>query len=168
MSEVFLGVVLDFFIILVVSEGGTNMDGELRDNDIVNGIGEGDEAVKDCDFVGYERGAGVVDWDNLQDTMVDGVTFSKGPIHLRVVMMDVVIDEGGNNEVASRGVRNGEFVEEDGEQVIQYPSLTWVIPTHPLRGWMVLVSLWRLGRWGPGVVVLVGFLVIVCPDRVVL
>jgi hypothetical protein len=133
-SEVFLGVVLDFFIILVVSEGGTNMDGELRDNDIVNGIGEGDKAVKDCDFVGHKRGAGVVNQDNLQDTMVDGVTFSEGPIHLKVIMMDIVINEGGDDKVTSRGVRDGEFVEGDGERVVQYPSLTWVIPTHPLRG----------------------------------
>jgi hypothetical protein len=99
--------------------------------------------------------------------MVDGVAFSKGPIHLRVVIMDVVIDEGGDDEVASRGVRNGEFVEGDGEWIVQYLSLTWVISTHPLRGWMVLVSLWRLGCWGPGVVVLAGFLIIVCPGRIV-
>jgi hypothetical protein len=116
--EVFLGMVLGFFIVLVASEGGTNVDGKLRDNNIINSISEGGKAVENCDFVGHKRGAGVVSRDNLQDTMVDGITFSKGPIHLRVVMMDVVIDEGGNDKVASRGVRNGEFVEGDGKQVI--------------------------------------------------
>jgi hypothetical protein len=166
--EVLLGVVLDFFIVLVALEGGINVNGELGDDDIINSIGKGGKAVKDCDFVGHERGAGVVNWDNLQDMMVDGVTFSEGPIHLRVVMIDVVIDKGGDNEVAGRGVGNGEFVEGDGKQIVQYPSLTWVIPTYPLRGWTVLVSLWRLGYWGPGVVVLGGFLIIVCPGRVIL
>ena len=67
--------ILDFFIILVASEGGTNVDRELRDDDIVNSVGEGSKAVKDCDFVGHERGAGIVNRDNLQDAMVDGVAF---------------------------------------------------------------------------------------------
>jgi hypothetical protein len=121
--------ILDFFIILVASEGNTNVDGELRDDNIVNSIGEGGKMVEDCDFVGHERGAGVVDWDNLQDTMVDGIALSKGPIHLRVVMLNAIINVGGGDEVASRGVRNGESVEGDGERVVQYPSLFQVIPT---------------------------------------
>jgi NAD/NADP transhydrogenase alpha subunit len=66
--------------------------------------------------------------------MVNGIAFSKGPIHLRIVIVDIIVDKGGDNEVASRGVRNGEFVEEDGKQIIQYLSLTWVIPAYPLRG----------------------------------
>jgi hypothetical protein len=107
--------VLDFFIVLVASEGGTNVNGELRDDDIVNSIGEGGKVVEDCDFIGHERGAGVVDQDNLQDTIVDGVTFSEGSIHLRIVMIDVIIDERGNDEVASREVGDGEFVEGDGK-----------------------------------------------------
>jgi hypothetical protein len=159
--------VLDFFIVLVVLEGSTIVDGELGDDDIINSISEGGKAVEDCDFVRHERRAGIVDWDNLQDMTVDGVTFSEGPIHLRVVMINIVIDEGGDNKVASRGVGNGEFVEGDSKRIIQYPSLTWVIPTYPLRGWMVLVSLQRLGRCGPGVIILVGLLVVICPGRVI-
>jgi hypothetical protein len=57
----FLGMVLNFFIILVASDGSTNVDGELGDDDVVNGIGKGGKVVEDCDFVGHERGAGVVD-----------------------------------------------------------------------------------------------------------
>jgi hypothetical protein len=82
-------------------------------------------------------------------------------------MMDVIVDKGGDDKVASRGVGNGEFVEGDGKQIVQYPSLTWVIPTHLLRGWTLLVSLWRLGHWGPGVIILVGFFIVICPGRII-
>jgi hypothetical protein len=53
---VFLGVVLNFFIILVASDGGTNVDGKLGDDNIINGISERGKVVKNCDFVGHERG----------------------------------------------------------------------------------------------------------------
>ena len=66
--------------------------------------------------------------------MVDGLTFSEHHIYFRVVMIDVIVDKGGNNKVANRGVRDGDLVEGDGKWIIQYPSLTWMIPTHPLRG----------------------------------
>ena len=60
MAGIFLGMVLNFFIILVVLNGGTNVDGKLKDNNIVNSIGKGGKAVEDCNFVGHERWAGVV------------------------------------------------------------------------------------------------------------
>jgi hypothetical protein len=58
----------------------------------------------------FERGAGVVDWDDLQNAMVNGVTFSEGHIYFKVVRMNVIINEGGDNEVASGWVRDEELV----------------------------------------------------------
>jgi hypothetical protein len=137
--------VLNFFIILVASDGSAHMDRELGDNNVVNGISKGGKVVEDCNFVGHKRGAGIVSWDNLQDMMVNRVAFSKCHIHFGIVMMDVIVDEGGDNKVASGGVGDGDLAEGDGKWIIQYLSLTWVIPTHLLKGWMLLVSLWRLG-----------------------
>ena len=166
-TGILLCMVAGFFKILVALDGGANVEGELGADDMVNGISEGGEAVKEDDLVVLERGAGVVNRDDLQDAMVNGVTFSKGCIHFRVVGMNVIIYEGGNNEIAGRWIRNREPVVRDGERIIQYPSLTWMVLAHPLGGWMLLVSLWRLGHWVPGVIFRFGLLVIISPGRIV-
>ena len=164
---ILLCMIAGFFKILVALDGGANVEGELGADDMVNGISEGGEVVKEDNLVVLERGAGVVNGDDLQDAMVNGVTFSKGCIHFRVVGMNVIIYEGGDDEIAGRWIRNREPVVRDGEWIVQYPSLTWMVPTHPLGGWMLLVSLWRLGHWVPGVVVRFGLLIIVGPGRIV-
>ena len=166
-TGILLCVVAGFFKILVALDGSANVEGELGADNMVNGISEGDEVVKEDNLVVLERGAGVVNRDDLQDVMVNGVTFSKGCIHFRVVGMNVIIYEGGIDEIAGRWIRNREPVVRDGEQIVQYPSLTQMVPTHPLGGWMLLVSLWRLGHWVPGVVVRFGLLIIVGPGRIV-
>jgi hypothetical protein len=84
-------VVAGFFKILVVLDGGANVEGELGADNMVNGISEGGKVVKKDNLVVFKRGAGVINRDNLQDMMVNGVTFSKGHVHFRVVRMDVVI-----------------------------------------------------------------------------
>jgi hypothetical protein len=111
-------VILGFFKILIVLNGDTNIEGELGGNNIVNGIGKGDQAVENDDFIIFERGAGVVDQDNLQDAIVNGVTFSKGYIYFKMVGMNVVINKGGNDEVASGGVRDRDLVEGGGKQIV--------------------------------------------------
>ena len=164
---ILLCVVAGFFKILVVLDGSANVEGELGADNMVNGISEGGKAVKEDNLVVLERGAGVVNGDDLQDAMVNGVTFSKGCIHFGVVGMNVIIYEGGNDEIAGRWIRNREPVVRDGERIVQYPSLTQMVPAHPLGGWMLLVSLWRLGHWVPGVVVRFGLLIIVGPGRII-
>jgi hypothetical protein len=94
------------------------MEGELGTDNMVNGISEGGEVVKEDDLIVLERVTGVINWDDLQDAMVNGVTFSEGHIYFRVVRMDIVIDEGGNNKVAGGWVRNGEPVIRGGKWVI--------------------------------------------------
>ena len=166
-TGILLCVVAGFFKILVALDGGTNVEGELGADDMVNGISKGGEAVKEDNLVVLERRAGVVNGDDLQDAMVNGVTFSKGCIHFGVVGMNVIIYEGGDNEIAGRWIRNREPVVRDGERIVQYPSLTRMVPAHPLGGWMLLVSLWRLSHWVPGIVVRFGLLVIVGPGRII-
>jgi hypothetical protein len=102
--------VAGFFKILVVSDGGTDVEGELGTDNIFNGISKGSEAVKKDDLVMLKRGACVVNWDDLQDIMVNRVTFFEGCVHFGVVRIDVVIDERGNNKVAGRWIGNGEPV----------------------------------------------------------
>jgi hypothetical protein len=92
--------VAGFFKVLVVSNGSADMEGELRTDDMINGISKGGEAVKDDDLMVLERGAGVIDWDDLQDMIVDRVTFSKGCVYFGVVRVNVIIEEGGNNKIA--------------------------------------------------------------------
>ena len=167
MTGILLCVVAGFFKILVALDGGANVEGRLGADNMVNGISKGGKAVKEDNLVVLERGAGVVNGDDLQDAMVNGVTFSKGCIHFGVVGMNVIIYEGGNNEIAGRWIRNREPVVRDGERIVQYPSLTWIVPTHPLGGWMLLVSLWRLSHWVPGVIVRFGLLIIVGPGRII-
>jgi hypothetical protein len=50
--------------------------------------------------------------------MVDRITFSEGHIHFRVVRVNVVIEEGGNNKIASGWIRNREPVVRGGERII--------------------------------------------------
>jgi hypothetical protein len=76
---------------LVVLNGGANVEGKLRTNDIINGISKGGKVVKKDNLMVFKRGAGVIDWDDLQDAMVNGVAFSKGCVHFGVVRMNVII-----------------------------------------------------------------------------
>jgi hypothetical protein len=118
MTGILLGVVAGFFEVFVASNGGADVEGELGVNDMVNGISKGGKAVKDNNLMVLERGAGVIGRDDLQDVMVDRITFSKGRVHFGVVRVDVIIEEGGDNKVASRRVQNGEPVVRGGERVI--------------------------------------------------
>jgi hypothetical protein len=102
--------VVGFFKILVASNGSANVKGELGVDNMVNGISKRGKVVKDNDLMVLERGAGVISRDNLQDVIVNRVTFSEGHIHFRVVRMNVVIEEGGNDKIASGQIRNGEPV----------------------------------------------------------
>jgi hypothetical protein len=110
--------VAGFFKILVASNGGTNVKGELGVDDMVNGISKGGEAVKDDNLVIFERGASIISRDDLQGTMVDRVTFSEGCIHFRVVRVNVIIEEGGDDKIASGWIWNGEPVVRGSERVI--------------------------------------------------
>jgi hypothetical protein len=159
--------VAGFFKILVLSNSGTDVEGKQGTDDMINGISKGGKAVKEDDLVVFERGAGVINRDNLQDTMVNGITFSKGRVHFGVVRMNIIIEEGGDDKIASRQIRNGEPIVDDSKQIVQYLSLTWMVSAHPLGGWMLLVSLWRLGHWAPGVIVRFGLLIVIGPGRIV-
>ena len=77
MTGILLGMVAGFFKVLVVLNGGTNMEGELGTDNMVNGISKGGEAVKDDNLMVLERGAGVISRDDLQDMIVNRITFLK-------------------------------------------------------------------------------------------
>ena len=91
------------------------MEGELGTDNMVNGISK---VVKEDDLIVFKRGAGIINWDDLQDAMVNGIIFSKGCVYFRVVRMNVVIEEGGDNKIAGRQIRNGKPVVRGGEWVI--------------------------------------------------
>jgi hypothetical protein len=110
--------VVGFFKILVVSNSGTDVEGELGVDDMVNGISKGGKVVKDDDLMVLERGTSVISRDDLQDTMVHRVTFSKGHVHFGVVRVNIIIEEGGDNKIAGRWVQNGKPVVRGGEWVI--------------------------------------------------
>jgi hypothetical protein len=110
--------VVGFFKILVVSNGSTDMEEELGIDNIVNGVSKGGKAVKDNNLMIFKKGASIISRDDLQDTMVNGVPFSKGYVHFGVVRMDIIVEEGGDNKIASGRVRNGKPVVRDGEWVI--------------------------------------------------
>jgi hypothetical protein len=110
--------VVGFFKILVALNGSADVEGELGIDDMVNGISKGGEAVKDDNLMIFERGATVINRDDLQDVMVNGVTFSKGCIHFGVVRMNIIVEEGGNDKIAGGWVQNGEPVARGGEWVI--------------------------------------------------
>jgi hypothetical protein len=110
--------VAGFFKILIVLDGGADMEGELGTDDMLNGISKRGEAVKEDDLMVFERGTGIINRDDLQDVMVNGVPFSEGCVHFRVVRMNVVIEEGGDDKIAGRWIRNGEPVVRGGEWVV--------------------------------------------------
>jgi hypothetical protein len=115
---ILLGMVTGFFKILVALNSSTNMEGELGVDNMVNGISKGGEVVKDDDLMVLERGAGIISRDNLQDMMVNRITFSKGRIYFGVVRVDVIIEEGGDDKIAGGWIGNGEPVVRHGEQVV--------------------------------------------------
>jgi hypothetical protein len=164
---ILLSMVAGFFKVLVVLNGGTNVEGELGIDNMVNSISKGGEVVKEDNLVMFERGAGVINRDNLQDMIVNGVTFSEGRVHFGVVRINIIIEEGGNDKIAGGQIRNGELIVGSSEWIIQYPPLTWVVSIHPLEGRMLLVFLWRLGCWVPGIIIGFGLLVVVGPGRIV-
>ena len=55
-TGILLCVVAGFFKILVALDGGANVEGELGADNMVNGISEGGEVVKEDDLVVLERG----------------------------------------------------------------------------------------------------------------
>ena len=110
--------VVGFFKILVASNSGTDVEGKLGVDDMVNGISKRGKAVEDDDLMILERGAGVISRDDLQDAMVNRVTFSEGCIHFGVVRVNVIIEEGGDDKIASRWIWNGKPVVRGGEWVI--------------------------------------------------
>jgi hypothetical protein len=110
--------VAGFFKILVASDSGANVEGELGVDDMVNGISKRGEAVKDDDLMILERGAGVISRDDLQDAMVDWITFSGGGVHFRVVRVNAIIEEGGDDKIASGWIQNGEPVVRGSKWVI--------------------------------------------------
>jgi hypothetical protein len=110
--------VMGFFKILVVLNGGADVEGELGIDDMVNGVSKGGKAVKDDDLVVFERGATVISRNDLQGAMVDRITFSKGCIHFRVVRMNVVIEERGDDKIAGGWVRYRKPVVRGGKWVV--------------------------------------------------
>jgi hypothetical protein len=112
---ILLGMVAGFFEILVASNGGTDIKGELGVDNMINGISKGGEAVKDDDLMVFERGATVISRNNLQGAMMNRITFSEGRIHFGVVRMNVVIEEGGDNKIAGRQIQYREPVVRGGE-----------------------------------------------------
>jgi hypothetical protein len=110
--------VTGFFKILVVSNGGADMEGKLGVDNMVNGISKGGEAVKDDNLMVLERGAGVISRDDLQDAMVNRITFSEGCVYFGVVRVNVIIEERGDDKIASGWIRNGKPVVRGGEWVI--------------------------------------------------
>jgi hypothetical protein len=115
-TGILLGVVAGFFKVLVASNSGADVEGELGVDDMVDGISKGGKAVNDNLMV-FERGAGVISRDDLQDAMVHRITFSEGRIHFGVVRVNVIIEEGGDDKISSGRIRNGEPVVRGGEQV---------------------------------------------------
>jgi hypothetical protein len=97
-AGILIGMVSGFIKILVVSDGSADMKRELRVDNMVDSIGKGGETVEKNDFMTLERKAGVVDWNNLQDTIVNRVTFSKGCIYFGIVRINVIINERSNGE----------------------------------------------------------------------
>jgi hypothetical protein len=110
--------VAGFFKILVASNSGADVEGELGVDDMVNGISKGGKVVKDDNLMVFERGAGVISRDDLQDMIVNRITFSEGCVHFGVVGVDVEIEEGGNDKIASGQVQNGEPVVRGGKWVV--------------------------------------------------
>jgi hypothetical protein len=111
-------VVVGFFKILVASNGGTDVEGELGVDNMVKGISKGGEAVKDDDLMVLERRAGVISRNDLQGAMVNRISFSKGRVHFGVVRVNVIIEEGGDDKIAHGQIWNGKPVVRGGEQVI--------------------------------------------------
>jgi hypothetical protein len=118
MTGILLGVVAGFFEILVASNGGADVEGELGVDDMINGVSKGGEVVKDDNLMVFERGATVISRNDLQGTMMNRITFSEGCIHFGVVRVNVVIEEMGDNKIASGWVWNGEPVVRGGEWVV--------------------------------------------------
>jgi hypothetical protein len=126
--------VVGLFKVLIALDGGANVKGELGIDDMINGICKRGKVVKEDNLVVLERGAGVIDWDDLQDVMVNRVTFSEGCVYFGVVRMNVIIKKGGDDKIAGGWVRNGEPIVGGGEWIVQYPSLTWMVSIHLLGG----------------------------------
>jgi hypothetical protein len=66
----------------------------------------GVKAFKMEDLLLLTVGVGIVDWDDLQDAMVNGVTFSEDHIYFGVVRINVIINEGGDDKVARGWIRD--------------------------------------------------------------
>jgi hypothetical protein len=117
-TGILLGVVAGFFEILVASNSSADVEGELGVDDMVNGISKGGKAVKNDDLVVLERGTSVISRDDLQDVMVYRVTFSEGCVYFRVIRVNVIIEEMGDDKIAGGQVRYREPVVRGGEWVI--------------------------------------------------
>jgi hypothetical protein len=64
-AGILLGMVVGFFKVLVALNSSANVEGELGTDDMINGISKGGKVVKEDNLMVLERGAGVINWDDL-------------------------------------------------------------------------------------------------------
>jgi hypothetical protein len=57
--------IVGFFKVLVASNSGADVEGELGVDNMVNGISKGGKVVKDDDLIVLERGTGIISRDDL-------------------------------------------------------------------------------------------------------
>jgi len=92
------------FKVLVVSDSGAKVKGELFVKDLVHSISIGRVSVQDGDLEQCEWGTVIVHGYGLQNLGVNGVTMAVGFGNFGMVTLDSICDVGGDNEVISGGI----------------------------------------------------------------
>ena len=120
------------FKVLIASNGGAKMEGELFIKDPVHSVSVGRVSVQDGDLEWCEWGTVIVHGYGLQNLGVNGVTMAIGSRNFGMVTLDSVCDIGGDDEAVSGGIGDQDPVIVIGERIVHLPSGTWVIATYPL------------------------------------
>jgi hypothetical protein len=88
--HVLLGAVFFFLKMLILFDGGADVEGELLTNYFIYCFSERGPAIKDSELIGHEGWTEVVHGDGLQDTVVDGVALTIGGLDFCFAMLDSV------------------------------------------------------------------------------
>jgi hypothetical protein len=88
--NVLLGAVFFFLKMLILFEGGADVEGELLIDYFVYCFSERGLAIKESELIGREGRTEVVHGEGLQNTCVDGVALAIGGLDFCFAMLDRV------------------------------------------------------------------------------
>ena len=132
--------ILGLAVVLVLTNGGGEIEGEVLVDDVVDGVCKGLFSVQEAKLLRGNGGRYIISGGRCQGVSLDGISTPIGAGDAGgVTASEVVADEGGDDKAFGGRVRNEEPVVIFSKRVVQFQTLSGVrAADRHLRGMHVI------------------------------